>query len=84
MRKNAKSKNNEPQKWQILGFTDKYHYQNWLYFNGLVDEVHTYDNVWYDEYSGSVVSLCGEEEDSSDADEEYVRSLLEGRVVDTE
>lgn len=66
-----------PQKWEILGFTDKHHYQGWLHFNGLVDEVYTYDDTWYDEYTGTVVSISEEEiVDSETADEDYVRSLL--------
>lgn len=87
MKRNKKIKNNnnnEMQKWECLGFTDKHHYQGWLHFNGLVEETYSYDDTWYDEYTGTIVTITGEEVDSEKEDEEYVKNILQGKVVESE
>lgn len=48
---------NKKEKWQLLGFEGKADYVGWLSFNGLVDEMYSYDNAYRDEYSGDVINL---------------------------
>lgn len=40
------------QAWQLKGFECKKSYQGWLYFNGLVSEEATYDNIYQDAFTG--------------------------------
>lgn len=68
------------QKWFKLGFTDKHHYSGWLHFNGLVEEEYTYDDVYYDEYTGTIVNIQ-EYEHNETGVEEYVKSTLDGKII---
>ena len=43
--------------WQAKGFECKKSYQGWLYFNGLVSEEATYDNIYQDAFTGKTVNI---------------------------
>lgn len=67
---------NKTTKWEDRGFTDKYHYANWLYFNDLTDDSKMYDDVYYDEYSGKMVDvntseIKSDEDPDVSEDEDY-------------
>ena len=60
---------NSGKKWFQRGFSDKNHYQGWLSFNDLIDESHTFDDVYRDPYSGKVVNLTDPDSDIVEEDE---------------
>ena len=43
--------------WEMKGFECKKSYQGWLYFNGLVSEEATYDNIYQDAFTGKTVNI---------------------------
>lgn len=43
--------------WQLKGFECKKSYQGWLYFNGLVSEEATYDNIYQDAFTGKTINI---------------------------
>ena len=43
--------------WQLKGFECKKSYQGWLYFNGLVSEEATYDDIYHDAFTGKTVNI---------------------------
>ena len=43
--------------WQLKGFECKKSYQGWLYFNGLVSEESTYDNIYQDAFTGKTINI---------------------------
>ncbi len=49
----------EQTKWFKRGFQSKNEYIGWLHFNDLVDESHTYDDTYYDQYSGETKRISG-------------------------
>lgn len=69
MANSAEAVDNSDKKWFQRGFTDKNHYQGWLSFNDLIDESHTFDDVYRDQYSGKVVNLTDPDSDIVEEDE---------------
>lgn len=66
-----KEVDNSGKRWFQRGFTSNRHYQGWLHFNDLVDESHSYDDVYRDPFSGRTIHLMGETDvDSLDEDDE--------------
>lgn len=60
-----KNKDVSNAKWFKRGFHSKQEYIGWLQFNDLVDESFSYDDVYYDDYSGKTINLnsvspCGD------------------------
>lgn len=49
--------NPEDTKWFKRGFQSKTEYIGWLNFNDLIDESHTYDDTYYDQYTGKTTRL---------------------------
>lgn len=56
-------------RWKDRGFEDKYQYAGWLYFNDLTDDTSKmYDDVWYDPFSGEIMTIKGNPDEDSDND----------------
>lgn len=75
----ARSKKDVTPKWKERGFESKHEYIGWLYFNDLTDESNTYDDVYYNEYTGKVTNITktGKEEDEPDVgyDADHLETL---------
>lgn len=69
-----KEVDNSGKRWFQRGFTDNRHYQGWLSFNDLVDESHSYDDVYRDPYTGNTVKISDGEDytEETDAADEYI------------
>lgn len=50
-------KEDQPSLWKIKGFECKKSYQGWLYFNNLVSEESTYDNVYQNSFTGETINI---------------------------
>ncbi|EFM7019233.1 hypothetical protein BAU67_001793 [Escherichia coli] len=54
----------ENSKWKDLGFASRSEYVGWLWFNGLTNDIKMYDDVYYDEYSGKVINISVDDNES--------------------
>lgn len=43
--------------WKIKGFECKKSYQGWLYFNNLVSEEHSFDDVYQNSFTGETINI---------------------------
>ena len=43
--------------WQAKGFECKKSYQGWLYFNNLVSEEHSFDDVYQNSFTGETINI---------------------------
>ena len=59
-------------KWEERGFKSKHEYIGWLYFNDLTDESSTYDDVYYNEYTGKVTNITKTTDSNDEEDREDV------------
>lgn len=71
-------------KWKDRGFSDKYEYSGWLYFNDLTDDCKMYDDVYYDDYSGRIVNInvLSDEEVEEDEAEKFLSVFESEKRVD--
>ena len=53
-------------KWKERGFMNRQHYINWLFFNSLSDETRLYDDIYMDSWTGKVVNIMEDLEESDD------------------
>jgi hypothetical protein len=43
--------------WKTKGFECKKSYQGWLYFNNLVSEEHSFDDVYQNSFTGETINI---------------------------
>lgn len=44
--------------WKTKGFECKKSYQGWLYFNNLVSEEHSFDDVYQNSFTGETINIA--------------------------
>lgn len=55
--KNKKECQADPM-WKTKGFECKKSYQGWLYFNNLVSEEHSFDDVYQNSFTGETINIA--------------------------
>ncbi len=60
----------EQTRWFQRGFNSKNEYIGWLWFNDLADDSLSYDDTYYDQYSGETKRISDEDGDRSNSENE--------------